>query len=195
MIYKLAVLFIVLAIVNLSFGAYCSGKPAPGERTSTLPIYDGKLRFRKQIKNAVLYEAGPLNASFPVVHLWGNPYEIGFAQGTLMKKEVIEFVTKTWAYLSSMLVDELNGDKIPQAVKELLVQKGIDRALDWTAKVTAPFTSQDYYDEVRGLSDATGLSYDLLYRLNMFPELSKASCSFFGAWGDSVKYVCCCCFQ
>jgi len=40
---------------------------------------------------------------------------------------------------------------------------------------------------MRGLSDATGLSYDLIYRLNMFPELTKASCSFFGAWGESVK--------
>jgi len=30
------------------------------------------------------------------------------------------------------------------------------------------------------------MDYDLIYRLNMFPELTKAQCSFFGAWGTSV---------
>merc|ERR1719231_546334 len=63
----------------------------------------------------------------------------------------------------------------------------MEKALDFTAKVTAPFTPQAFFDEVRGISDATGISYDLLYRINMFPELTKAQCSFFGAWGSAVK--------
>lgn len=33
----------------------------------------------------------------------------------------------------------------------------MDRALDWTAQVTAPFTPQAYYDEVRGIADASGI--------------------------------------
>jgi len=74
------------------------------------------------------------------------------------------------------------------AVKQLIIQKGMDGALDWTRKVTEPFTPQAYFDELHGLADATGISYDMLYRLNMFPELTKASCSFFGAWGESVKF-------
>lgn len=79
-----------------------------------------------------------------------------------------------------------DNSKIPKPVQAMIVQMGIYKALDWTAKVTAPFTSQAYYDEVRGISDASGVDYDLLYRINMFPELIKASCSFFGAWGSSV---------
>jgi len=167
--------------------AYCSGKPDEGERVSNYPIFDGPLRYRRSVKNGMLFEAGPLNASFPVVHLWGTPYEAGFAQGTLLKQTIKDFVYKTWGYLVTELVNEMDGDLVPPFAKALIADRGMERALDWTADVTAPFTTQDYYDEVRGLSDASGVSYDTLYRLNMFPELTKASCSFFGAWGSSVK--------
>lgn len=104
-----------------------------------------------------------------------------------MRKEAIrEFVAKTYKYLESEFIDSIDNTKIPKAVQAWIVKVGIDKALDWTAKVTAPFTSQAYFDEVKGISDATGVDYDTLYRINMFPELIKASCSFFGAWGSSV---------
>jgi len=54
-------------------------------------------------------------------------------------------------------------------------------------RTTEAFTPQAYFDEARGIADATGMDYNLLYRLNMFPELSKAQCSFFGAWGTASK--------
>lgn len=63
------------------------------------------------------------------------------------------------------------------------MQKALEKTREWTA----PFTSQAYFDEVKGIADATGLNYDLLYHLQMFPELTKAQCSFFGAWGSAVK--------
>lgn len=184
---SLILLFIVvLAILSSTYAAYCNGKPADGERVNTLPIVDERLKFRGQIKNAMHFQAGPENAVFDVVHLWGTPYEMGFAQGSLMKRQVVEFISKTWTYLSEELATSFPGDHLSPAMKEFITQKGIDRALDWTAKVTAPFTSQDIFDEIRGLADATGLSYDLVLRLNMFPELSKAACSFLGAWGEAV---------
>eukprot|EP01036_Dinobryon_divergens_P030604 gene30604-39874_t len=170
------------------FGAYCSGKPEAGERISTIPIHDElKPRLIHSVKNAMLFEAGPKNSTFPIVHIWGNPYEIGFAQGTLRKEAIRDFIAKTYKYLNSEFMSSLrDNSKIPKPVQAMIVQMGIYKALDWTAKVTAPFTSQAYYDEVRGISDASGVDYDLLYRINMFPELIKASCSFFGAWGSSV---------
>jgi isopenicillin-N N-acyltransferase like protein len=134
----------------------------------------------------MLFEGGPENAPFPVVHVWGTPYEVGFAQGTLVKASIRAFVNKTWDYLRSSLVEAITSDRVPLWVKQLIAEKGMDYALDWTANVTAPFTPQAYYDEIRGLADATGLDYNLLYRMNMFPELTKAQCSFFGAWGSAV---------
>lgn len=180
-------LLLVLCIfVEAVHAAYCSGSPAPGERVNSFPIFDDKLRFVRSVKNAMLFEAGPANASFPIVHLWGTPYEVGFAQGTIRKNEIKEFIDKTWAYLNSALVLELYGDRLPQWAKVIIVNQGMAAALDWSRKVTEPYTTQAYLDEMRGMADATGMDYDLLYRINMFPELTKAQCSFFGAWGSAV---------
>jgi len=180
-----AVTALVLGLQSAE-AAYCNGSPDPGERTSQFPIYDTKLRHIKSVKNAMLFEAGPHNATFPVVHLWGTPYEVGFAQGELIGPMIKEFVYRTWQYLSVEMLEELDSLDIPEVAKKLIVQKGLDRALDWTRDTTAAFTPQAYYDEVRGIADATGIDYDLLYRLQMFPELTKAHCSFFGAWEAAV---------
>jgi hypothetical protein len=188
---KLYILFsAVLLLINTqkSLSAYCNGSPQPGEFTNDNVILDTDLEFVKSIKNAKLFKGGPSDGTeFNVLHLWGTPYEMGFAQGSIIKNQIREFVYKTWAYLSSEIVSSLDGDNLSPAAKEILVLKGIDAALDWTSKTTGPFTSQAFYDEVQGLADASGVSYDLLWRLQMFPELTKASCSFFGAWGSSVK--------
>ena len=55
------------------------------------------------------------------------------------------------------------------------------------AEFTDPFTPQSNFDEMQGLSDATGVDVDEIKRLNLFPEISKASCSFFGAWGEATS--------
>ena len=144
--------------------AYCNGSPDAGERTNDFPIYDEQLRHVRSVKNAMLFEAGPPNATFPVVHLWGTPYEVGYAQGELVGPIIKDFVYKTWAYLSTEMLEELDNLDIPEFAKRLIVQKGLDRALDWTRDTTAAFTPQAYFDEVRGLADATGIDYDLLYR-------------------------------
>jgi isopenicillin-N N-acyltransferase like protein len=181
------VLAVVLSLLTTTHGAYCHGSPAPGERTNDFPIFDMPLRHVRSVKNAVLYEAGPHNASFPVVHVWGTPYELGFAQGTLMKKDIVAFVDKVWAYLNSGVIQAMTDDRVPEWLKVLISTKGMDKALDWTRRTTEAFTPQAYFDEVRGLADATGLDYDMLYRVQMFPELTKAQCSFLGAWGEAVK--------
>jgi isopenicillin-N N-acyltransferase-like protein len=178
----LLALVVVLAVLSATaFGAYCSGKPDEGERVSAYDIHDGPLVLVKEVKNAKLYEAGPEGHKFSVVHLWGTPYEVGYAQGILQRKSVIDFTTKTWAYLMGMLVEEFPEGTFTPEVEAIIATKGMDVALDWAVRTTAPFTPQAYLDEMRGLSDATGLSYDLIYRLNMFPELSKGilDCVFF----------------
>ncbi len=171
--FRICQLIVVLSLVTQSFAAYCSGRPADGERTNELPIVDQPLKFVRQVKNAKLFTAGPSNAPFPLVHVYGTPYEIGFAQGTVQKRAIVEFVTKTWAYLTSMLVEAFPDDFVPPQIKALIIQKGMDGALDWVIKTTSPFTPAAYVEEMHGLADATGLSFDLLYRINMFPELTK----------------------
>jgi isopenicillin-N N-acyltransferase-like protein len=145
-------------------GAYCHGSPAPGERVNEAPIIDEKLTHIRSVKNGMLFEAGPANARFPVVHVWGTPYEVGYAQGTIRKEAIVQFVAEVWEYLITGLTPYITNDRIPQILKDAIVSKTLDRALDWSRKVTEDFTPQAYKDELQGIADATGISYDMLYR-------------------------------
>jgi len=49
-----------------------------------------------------------------------------------------------------------------------------------------PYISDYFMDELQGVSDGSGLPLQTLIRLSMFPELIKASCSMFGAWGPAI---------
>ena len=159
-----------------------------------------------------LFMGGPAGHQFPVVHVWGTPYEMGVAQGLLLKASVTAFVNQTLTYiitqartrvwgvlrvflaaklfipastfatstrkypsapheyalsafsstisiaplplirivivaalifsLSTQAVDAWPSDFFSPAIKALIVEFGIDVALDWNAGVTAPFTPQ-----------------------------------------------------
>jgi len=88
-----------------------------------------------------------------------------------MKDAINTFVTDTYDYILSEL---LVSDDIAPWLQKIIAQKGVDGALDWTRQVTAPYTPQSYYDEIQGIADASGIDYDLLFRVNVFPELTKA---------------------
>jgi hypothetical protein len=107
---------------------------------------------------------------------------MGYAQGQLQSEYVNNFVNSTYTYIITQAADSWPSDFFSPAVKDLIIEFGIAFALDWNIGVTKPFTPQSYYDEIRGIADAAGMDYQTLLRLNMFPEITKASCSFFGAW-------------
>jgi hypothetical protein len=135
--------------------------------------------------NGALYMAGPDNARFPVMHAWGSAYEMGHAQGMLQKDELTEFAFGAYDYLISEGVSSM-GAHLPPALQAIFVEKGMIALLEATVQATAPFTPQSYLDEIQGLADGSGLPFDMLLHLNLFPEVTKASCSFFGAWGDAT---------
>lgn len=59
----------------------CSGKP------NTLPIYDGQGVLQANNTFGKLYHWGPadLSPKIRVVHAYGTPYEMGYAQGSLLR--------------------------------------------------------------------------------------------------------------
>jgi len=69
---------------------------------------------------------------------------------------VIAFVTKTFKYIDDSIVSSLDKYPLSKLMKEMIVLKGINAALDFTIKETAPFTPSYYYDEIKGIADATG---------------------------------------
>ena len=70
----------------------------------------------------MVFEAGPSNNRFAVVHVWGTPYEMGYAQGTVRKTEVVQFMTQLWSYVYSNLLEALSGDRLPNWIKEMIVE-------------------------------------------------------------------------
>ncbi|KAJ7211548.1 hypothetical protein O6H91_Y478100 [Diphasiastrum complanatum] len=62
----------------------------------------------------------------------------------------------------------------------------VNFALDLTYLLTWKFTPSRYVDEMVGLADGANVNYRDVVRIQMFPELSKASCSMLGSWGSAT---------
>lgn len=84
--------------LNLKF------KPDPHAQPNLLPIIDGQLSFVREVKNAKLYVAGKGDDAIDVVHLWGTPFEMGFAHGTIQKDRMVKMVHAIWTYLENEIV-------------------------------------------------------------------------------------------
>jgi isopenicillin-N N-acyltransferase-like protein len=73
------------------------------------PIIDEEPVFVKEIKNAKLYTLGSGDDQINIVHLWGTPYEMGFAHGQLLTERVIGLVDTFWSYFEAQIVCFLNS--------------------------------------------------------------------------------------
>lgn len=169
--------------------AYCHGKPDLNAKQNLNPVFHGETRFVRQVKNGKLYVAGEAQDAFNVVHLWGTPYEMGYAHGSLVKDEAFRFIQSVWTYMEQQVVLAINGSVHifkPWFIKDV-ADKGLDVALDAEIDVTRPFTGEYFFQEAKGLADATGLDYKMILRIHMIGELTKGDCSMVGAWGSAVK--------
>jgi exportin-7 len=79
-------------------------QPDPNAKPNMNPIIVGKPVFVKQIKNAKLYTIADGDEQIYVTHLWGTPYEMGYAHGSLLKDRMIALVNSFWAYMESQVV-------------------------------------------------------------------------------------------
>ncbi len=125
------------------------------------PIYDSEVTFVRSVKNAALYTAGPANATFPIVHLYGNAYEMGYAQGLLQKKYLngallhlhsrfivhavslftcSEFVAKTWTYIIELVVEEM-GPILSPEMQAFIIEHGMVGSSHFLKKKNFSLTS------------------------------------------------------
>ena len=108
-----------------------------------------------------------------VLHVYGSPYDMGFAHGTLLKDLILKIMPAFYERSEAEL--EAYVTFLPKDVADLIVHLGFDGALDLTYLVTEPYTPSYFYEEMRGLADASGIDYTLLRRVHMIPELIKVS--------------------
>lgn len=117
--------------------------------------------------------AGEQGGGLTVVHLSGNPYELGRQHGEALREEVQASVRRVLGYFRRYL-------KIPW-LRALAVNWWLDQA--W--RQSRPFIPRDYLDELRGLSDGSGVPLQELYRLHAIPDRTY-SCSNLAAWGRAT---------
>lgn len=177
---------VLAAGASPALGAFCHGKPSPDAQPNLLPFWTGQPELVRTVPNGALYMAGEI----PVVHLWGSPYEKGFAHGSLMREEVNDLLDDAIAYFEDQFVGAINKTghslHIPQDVIDWVAKVGLDTALDLTYDATVKYTGAYFYDEMRGLADGSGASYLSARRVHMIGELTKGDCSMFGAWGAAT---------
>ena len=104
-------------------------------------------KSKKYLKNGII-----------VVYLTGTPYEIGLAQGKLCKQEIEEFNEKFFHIFDRLAQDPNNG--------WLELSKQLEKNIP-----------KEYLDEMRGISDGSGIEYNKILFINTLSTISmKDSC-------------------
>ena len=111
-----------------------------------------------------------------VLHLKGNPREMGFQHGTLLKADIREEVRFLFDVKAKELKPEMLGVKIPIDVKRLILSIS-DRQRQ--------YTPAKYYEEMAGISEGAGLKVEEIVAANFIPEMFH--CSGFALSGSATK--------
>jgi len=114
---------------------------------------------------------------------------MGYAHGELMKEDATAFINAVWGYLEEQVEGAINGTvhNLQPWFLKMVADFGLDVALDLTADATAEYTGQYFFEEMHGMADATGIDYKKILRIHMIGELTKGSCSMYGAWGNATR--------
>jgi isopenicillin-N N-acyltransferase-like protein len=173
----------VLCLVLVSEAAMCSGKPNPDALQNLSPIQSDEPVFVSAAKNAKLFTIGQGDNMLPVVHLFGSPYDMGFAHGTIRNTSMRAFLNDAWTYLQQEAEAAINGTfhHLKPWFVDLLADFGLEEALDLTLDATKAWTGDYYFDEMQGMADSTKVDIKLIKRIHMIAELTKGACSMFGA--------------
>ncbi|KAL5477617.1 hypothetical protein EMCRGX_G024436 [Ephydatia muelleri] len=155
----------------------------PGQPNTNVP-WTGTPTLVKEVANGSLYTVGEDDDLIYVLHVYGTPYDMGYAHGTLLKDSALHVMTSFYNEIVTEYEQNLNF--LPKDVADLIARLGVDGALDLTYLLTERYTPAYFYEEMRGLADASGIDYILLRRVHMIPELIKAGCSMLGAWGSAI---------
>jgi isopenicillin-N N-acyltransferase like protein len=112
---------------------------------------------------------------YRVLHVKGQPYEMGYQQGALLHDDIRENVRFLFEVKAKELKFELGGLKLLDAKQ---VIKGI-------ASRQRKFVPERYFDEMRGIADGAGLDVQDIVIANFIPELFH--CSGFAISGSATK--------
>lgn len=99
-----------------------------------------------------------------VLYLKGSPYEIGYQHGILLKDEINAGVVPAYA-------DPIHhGRKADASVKDWLIHRYLNFEVFVTHERSQP---RDLREELKGIADGSGLSYEVVFKANHDTALSS----------------------
>ena len=175
---------VFVTILGACSASYCTGEPSvKGNKPNLYPITTPAINHVRDWRNGTstgasngggrLFEAAhpEANQTFPVLHLYGTPYEMGYAHGVLLKDTAVAQYDAFYGFLVAAAGGEANLEAMIVPVQ----------------RASAPYVSARTTDELRGLADATGYNYTRVLWMHLFPETAGGHCSMFGAWGSATQ--------
>ena len=175
--YSLKVIIVIIGCLHAVTGSYCTGGPKKNAKPNLFPITTPKIEhvadYHSKTGGGRLFNAIHTigNTTFPVLHLYGSGYDMGVAQGNLLKAKLIKMWDMFFEYLLA---------NTPGGIKE------IEKLLIPLEQHSKPYIPKHFTDELQGLADATGYNYTKLLWIHLFPESAAGHCSMFGAWGKAT---------
>jgi len=186
---RVAVATVLLAgLAAVGNGAFCNMKSNQTGPMNTIPVDTSAPVFVKAVPNGELYTVGTsADDQIYLLHLYGNTgYEWGYAAGQLLKEEMNATLTGAYNYFVDQIIAVVNGTSnkydIPPKLVELIVEMGLDAVLDLQNDLAQQFVDPAVYDEMRGMAAATGVDEQVIKRIHMIGEVTRGSCSFYGAF-------------
>jgi isopenicillin-N N-acyltransferase like protein len=133
--------------------------------------------LRAETKTVARCGAGFLEEvdGYRVLHIKGEPYEMGYQQGALLRDDIRESVRFLFDVKAKELKVELAGLPLLDARR---VIKGI-------VSGQRKFVPERFFDEMRGIADGAGLDVEDIVIANFIPELFH--CSGFALSGSATK--------
>ena len=109
-----------------------------------------------------------ITQGYPILHLYGTPKEKGMACGFLLRKQIKHLVN------SYIHVIYANPEKYKTAIKK--------------AKSLANYIPKEYLDEIKGISETSGVAYNDILLANTFLDIeSFMGCSTFISHAANTK--------
>lgn len=115
---------------------------------------------------------------------------MGLAYGTLMKEELKIMAREFFGWAANFIANNVTQiSMLPKWLRHDIGETGVSlvkKLLDVNYLITKKYTPQRWEDEFRGVGKGSGISHKTWRRINLIPELLKASCSIGGWWGPAT---------
>ena len=119
-----------------------------------------------------------------VLHMYGNPYEMGYQHGKLLRAQVRASIADVMAGCDKFLPKFLRDAWwLTASDKRRIIEGILDRA--WAE--LAPHTPPEDLEEMAGLAAGSGLPLAAIHRVHAIPDLGETSCSALLAKGTTTR--------